>query len=51
MQGFRELTLFCDRPVYICIVICFVKNRYTPQTVELETKFRPFIPEYIPAGE
>ena len=24
--------------------------RYTPQTVDLETKFRPFIPEYIPAG-
>merc|ERR1712038_1093200 len=23
--------------------------KYTPQTVELETKFRPFIPEYIPA--
>ena len=23
--------------------------RYTPQSVELETKFKPFIPEYIPA--
>jgi len=23
--------------------------KYTPQTVDLETKFRPFIPEYIPA--
>ncbi|CAB4062849.1 IFT46 [Lepeophtheirus salmonis] len=23
--------------------------RYTPQTIELETKFKPFIPEYIPA--
>ncbi len=24
-------------------------SRYTPQTVELDTKLRPFIPEYIPA--
>ncbi len=23
--------------------------RYTPQTVDLETRFKPFIPEYIPA--
>ncbi len=23
--------------------------RYTPQTIDLETKFKPFIPEYIPA--
>ena len=23
--------------------------RYTPQSVDLETKFKPFIPEYIPA--
>jgi intraflagellar transport protein 46 len=23
--------------------------RYTPQTIELETRFKPFIPEYIPA--
>ena len=23
--------------------------RYTPQTVEVETRFKPFIPEYIPA--
>ena len=23
--------------------------RYTPQKVDLETKFRPFIPDYIPA--
>ena len=29
---------------------CIFLNRYTPQTVDLETKFRPFIPEYIPAG-
>ena len=24
-------------------------TRYTPQTIELETKLKPFIPEYIPA--
>ena len=24
-------------------------TRYTPQTIELETQLRPFIPEYIPA--
>ena len=24
-------------------------GRYTPQSVELETRLRPFIPEYIPA--
>ena len=24
-------------------------RRYTPQTIELDTKLRPFIPEYIPA--
>ena len=24
-------------------------TRYTPQTMELETKLKPFIPEYIPA--
>ena len=24
-------------------------SRYTPQTVELDTKLKPFIPEYIPA--
>ena len=24
-------------------------TRYTPQTVDLETKLKPFIPEYIPA--
>ena len=23
--------------------------RYTPQTIEIETRFKPFIPEYIPA--
>ena len=23
--------------------------RYTPQTIDLETRFKPFIPEYIPA--
>ena len=23
--------------------------RYTPQKVDLETKFKPFIPDYIPA--
>ena len=23
--------------------------RYTPQAIELETKFKPFIPDYIPA--
>ena len=23
--------------------------RYTPQTIDLNTKFKPFIPEYIPA--
>ena len=26
-----------------------VLARYTPQKVDLETKFRPFIPDYIPA--
>ncbi len=24
-------------------------TRYTPQTVELDTKLKPFIPEFIPA--
>ena len=24
-------------------------TRYTPQTIELETQLRPFVPEYIPA--
>lgn len=24
-------------------------TRYTPQTIDLETKLKPFIPEYIPA--
>ena len=24
-------------------------SRYTPQTVELDTKLKPFVPEYIPA--
>jgi intraflagellar transport protein 46 len=24
-------------------------NRYKPVTIELDTKLRPFIPEYIPA--
>merc|ERR1719234_1266235 len=24
-------------------------HRYTPQKVDLETKFKPFIPDYIPA--
>jgi hypothetical protein len=24
-------------------------RRYTPQTTELDTKLKPFIPEYIPA--
>ena len=24
-------------------------RRYTPQTMDLDTKLRPFIPEYIPA--
>ena len=24
-------------------------SRYTPQTVELDTKLKPFIPEFIPA--
>jgi len=23
--------------------------RYTPQTIELETRFKPFIPDYVPA--
>ena len=23
--------------------------RYTPQAIELETRFKPFIPEFIPA--
>ena len=23
--------------------------RYTPQKIDLETKFKPFIPDYIPA--
>ena len=23
--------------------------RYTPQTIDIETRFKPFIPEYIPA--
>jgi intraflagellar transport protein 46 len=23
--------------------------RYTPQTIDLETRFKPFIPEYVPA--
>ena len=24
-------------------------TRYTPQTIDLETRLKPFIPEYIPA--
>lgn len=24
-------------------------QRYTPQKIELESKFKPFIPDYIPA--
>ena len=24
-------------------------GRYTPQTVDLDTKLKPFVPEYIPA--
>ena len=24
-------------------------RRYTPQTIELDTKLKPFIPEFIPA--
>ena len=29
-------------------LFCYV-IQYTPQTIELETQLRPFIPEYIPA--
>ena len=33
----------------VYIYVTFSLIRYTPQTIELEHKLKPFIPDYIPA--
>ena len=31
------------------VLQCTLFHRYTPQSIELDHKLRPFIPDYIPA--
>ena len=41
-------TLNLNKHVFIFFFHSYI-TRYTPQTIELDTKFKPFIPDYIPA--
>lgn len=50
----KTVKLFCVFSVLLFIIlrdliyiVCFF--RYTPQSIELEHKLKPFIPDFIPA--
>ena len=42
-------SIFVSALIDIKVNICTVDQRYTPQTIDLEHKMKPFNPDFIPA--